>query len=661
MPSADSISFLSRLKPAISLRQLRPLLVLGLLGVSFWNFSPVRRFDAIWADVLLTSQAQPTSDRLLVLSITPDDVIANGIERLSRKYLAEKLNQLADGGVERVLLDFNLGGGLTSEEETALSQAMSKLGPKRLGLAYELDPTNRTAPTLLKHAQTVNLGLSSDFDGRMRAITARQGIAPNACEWLAHGKVAEIGTLMDLRFDSRQIRHISLAEVEAGVLSGDELRDKLVIISFDRRVTRSRIYLPVVGESDRGTVLALGTAAALANYTRESEKLAPVPMILYVVSLVGGFLIGLHAPRLSRAGAAVVGLAALNFFFALQLTLALGIPSRPFSTVFVAIVALKVALAHRLRVTELFLGLMSGVLSPEEVWLWRIYGDRATPALLFDALGRLKKANSAAMEQLKLHGAVNHRLTPPIAQQLMPVLGERASLITTHFGSRQVWEVEWPSANLPLATLSDVTRAHEERQHLQRQLHTDLLTGALNRSGFEAQLQAQVDLGQGAYAVYFLDMNGFKSVNDQYGHAAGDQLLKIATDRFREILRPTDALARFGGDEFAILVERELTCEQAEEFRARIESTLSDPIALGEMTVRVGVAAGFALPWSGNEAGSAVMERADLEMYRRKAALKSAIKEQTEAGQEVHVLGRSGKSKEIRADEPFGDTFPPSF
>jgi diguanylate cyclase (GGDEF)-like protein len=156
-------------------------------------------------------------------------------------------------------------------------------------------------------------------------------------------------------------------------------------------------------------------------------------------------------------------------------------------------------------------------------------------------------------------------------------------------------------------------------------------------------------------------MNGFKSVNDQYGHAAGDQLLKIATDRFREILRPTDALARFGGDEFAILVERELTCEQAEEFRARIESTLSDPIALGEMTVRVGVAAGFALPWSGNEAGSAVMERADLEMYRRKAALKSAIKEQTEAGQEVHVLGRSGKSKEIRADEPFGDTFPPSF
>ena len=661
MSAAEHFPFLSRLKTAFSLRQLRPMLMLGLLGVSFWHFSPVRRFDAIWSDVLLTVQSRAIPDRLLVLSITPEDVIAHGTERLSRKYLADRLEQLADSGVERVLLDFNLGGGLANEEEAALSRALGKLGPERLGLAFELDPTNRTAETLLKHVRTVNLALLSEFDGRMRSITSRQGLAPNPCEWLADANVTENNTLLDLRYDSQQIRRISLAELEAGVVTRDELRDKLVIISFDRRVTRTRIYLPVVGESDRGTVIALGTATALTSYSQECERLAPVPIILYVVSLAGGFLIGLQAPKLSREGVAMLGLAAFNFFVALQLTLVLGVPALPFSTVFVALVALKVAFAHRLRVTELFLGLTSGVLSPEEVWLWRIHGDRGTPALLLDAMGRMKKANSAAQDQLRLRGAVNHKLTTAIAQQLMPALGERASLITTHFGSRQVWEVEWPSANLPLAILSDVTREHEERQYLQQQLHTDLLTGALNRSGFEAQLQAQVDTGQGAYAVYFLDMNGFKSVNDQYGHAAGDQLLKIAAARFREILRPTDALARFGGDEFAILVERELTCEQAEEFRARIESTLSDPIALGEMTVRVGVAAGFALPWSGNEAGSAVMERADLEMYRRKAALKSAIKEQTEAGQEVHVLGRSGKSKEIRADEPFGDTFPPSF
>jgi diguanylate cyclase (GGDEF)-like protein len=629
MSAADQFPFLSQLKAAFSLRQLRPLLMLGLLGVSFWYFSPVRRLDAIWSDVLLTVQSRAIPGRLLVLSITPEDVIAHGTERLSRKYLADRLEQLADSGVERVLLDFNLGGGLAKEEEAALSRALSKLGPERLGLAYELDPTNRTAETLLKHVRTVNLALLSDFDGRMRSITARPGLAPNPCEWLATGSIGENNTYLDLRYNSQQIRRISLAELEAGVVTRDELRDKLVIISFDRRVTRTRIYLPVAGESDRGTVLALGTATALTSYSQEREKLAPIPMILYIVSLVSGFLIGLQAPKLSRAGAAILGLAAFNFFVALQLTLVLGVPALPFSTFFVALVAFKVALAHRLRVTELFLGLMSGVLSPEEVWLWRIHGDRGTPALLFDAMGRLKKANSAALDQFRLRGAVDHKLTTAIAQQLMPALGERACLITTHVGSRQIWEVEWPSANLPLAILSDVTREHEERQYLQQQLHTDLLTGALNRSGFEAQLQAQVDTGQGAYAVYFLDMNGFKAVNDQYGHAAGDQLLKIAAARFREMLRPSDVLARFGGDEFAILIGQALSSEQAEELRHRIESTLDTPVALSDVTVRVGVAAGFALPWSGDEAGSRVMERADLEMYRRKAELKSGAERAT--------------------------------
>ena len=452
MAASVDISLFLRLRPAISSRQIRPLLVLGLLGFSFWHLAPIRRVDAIWSDNLLTNQARSAPDRLLVLSITPEDVIANGSERLSRKYMADTLELLAESGVDRVLLDFNLGGGLTVDEEAALNRAMRKLGPQRLGLAYEIDAINRTAESLLAQAQTVNLSLPSDPDGRVRTISARRELAPNPCEWLAHGISIESSTPLDLRIDSRKIRQLSLADLHNGVMSPEQLKHKLVIISFDWRVTRSRIYLPVVGQSNRGTILALGTAAALTRYEQVVARLARVQLILYLASLACGFLIGLQAPKLSHALVTIAWLAALNLFLAFQFTLFAGVPSRPFSTIFVAAFALKVALAHRLRISELFLGLMSGVLSPEEVWLWRIFGDRTAPALLFDAMGHLKKANPAALEQLQLSDVFKSGATTPIAQQLMPALGERATLITTHLGRRKIWEVEWPSANLPLDT-----------------------------------------------------------------------------------------------------------------------------------------------------------------------------------------------------------------
>jgi diguanylate cyclase (GGDEF)-like protein len=606
-------------------RMVRPLLMVAILGFSIWHYSPLRRFDAIWSDILLSIQARPFTQEILVVSITPEDVITNGSERLSRRYLADTLRRLADGGVTRVLLDFNLGGGLTIEEEIALQSAMQTLGRERLALAYEPDPINRTRDSLLQFAQTVNLSLHTDFDGRIRSMIAFPGIAPNACRWLARGEQSERSTPLDRRQDPTKIQRLSLAELHARQASPGDLQGKLVIISHDRRVTRSRVFLPILGETDRGTVLALGTASCLGNYGTEIQTVSRLQLALFLVSLASGFLIGLQAPKVTQAALGIGGLVALNLFMAWQLTSVLGGPSRPFSGMLAVVAAMKIALAFRLRVTELFSGIMSGVLSPEEVWLWRVYGDRSAPVLLFDAMGHLKKANQAALQELHLQGQVGTKTTTPLARQMMPSLGQRTSQLTTQLETRRIWEVEWPSENLPLAILTDVTEQHDELQQLQQRLQTDTLTGTLNRTGFEARLEKCVERGDGDYAIYFLDMNGFKAVNDRYGHAAGDELLKIAAVRFRSILRERDAVARFGGDEFAILIGQSLTGEQAAELRGRIEATLNGPIQLGEVCVEVGVAAGFALPWSGDEPGSAVMERADLEMYRRKSELKAHL------------------------------------
>ena len=124
------------------------------------------------------------------------------------------------------------------------------------------------------------------------------------------------------------------------------------------------------------------------------------------------------------------------------------------------------------------------------------------------------------------------------------------------------------------------------------------------------------------YAILFLDMNGFKEVNDTHGHEAGDILLKEAAARFSSVIRKADLLARLGGDEFAILLEGNLTADLLRQLRSKLETSLVPPIRIGPTQVRVGVAVGWALACDPHESSEEVLRRADAAMYARKAELK---------------------------------------
>jgi diguanylate cyclase (GGDEF)-like protein len=302
-----------------------------------------------------------------------------------------------------------------------------------------------------------------------------------------------------------------------------------------------------------------------------------------------------------------------------------------------------IAIAQRLRVFELFKGLMSGVLSPEEVWLWRSYGDRDSPAILFDAMGYIKKANLSALAEFQLDPNKFQQTVSELAKKCMPALGERCNRLSFENEGRKVWDVEWPSKHLPIAIFTDVTEQLEELQGLQSQLTTDPLTGTLNRLGFESTIQ-QIDVQQTRnFTVFFMDMNGFKAVNDRYGHGAGDTLLKITAQRFRDVMAPGDFVARLGGDEFAIIVPHRLTLDEALSIRETIEATLFDKIEIGSVVVQVGVAAGFAIPLSERESRESIIDRADHAMYDRKLYLKQnglAIRTRAEVESEFATVGR---------------------
>jgi diguanylate cyclase (GGDEF)-like protein len=157
--------------------------------------------------------------------------------------------------------------------------------------------------------------------------------------------------------------------------------------------------------------------------------------------------------------------------------------------------------------------------------------------------------------------------------------------------------------------------------------HQDALTGLPNRRQFEQELKAALAapprLG-GTHAAYLLDLNDFKRINDVYGHATGDEVLIHVATRLQGAVRGGDLVARFGGDEFAILARQLASAEEATSIALRVIKAFGDPIATGPNQHRLGVGIGIALiPHDGSDA-TEIMRKADIALYRAKAEPGSA-------------------------------------
>ncbi|MEU4159171.1 GGDEF domain-containing protein [Actinoplanes sp. NPDC026670] len=161
-----------------------------------------------------------------------------------------------------------------------------------------------------------------------------------------------------------------------------------------------------------------------------------------------------------------------------------------------------------------------------------------------------------------------------------------------------------------------------QEQELMREAKSDRLTGLPNRSSFTASLDAAITrrrVEKRPSVVLFLDLDGFKQVNDSFGHHIGDHLLVCVAERLRHCLRREDVVGRFGGDEFLVLLDDVGPGEELDRLLERITQAICDPYRLGEHTVHVGVSVGTAECVGGTTADQ-LLQDADRSMYRAKAA-----------------------------------------
>lgn len=173
--------------------------------------------------------------------------------------------------------------------------------------------------------------------------------------------------------------------------------------------------------------------------------------------------------------------------------------------------------------------------------------------------------------------------------------------------------------------ISERRRAEEDLRSLSvtlaEQAVRDPLTGLANRVLLEERLRTALsrDARDGrSTGVLFLDLDGFKGVNDRHGHAVGDVVLTAVAERLSAVVRPGDTVARLGGDEFVVLVE-DATPVAVEALRERIDAEVSRTVIHQALDLQVGVSIGTALAQAGDADPEALLAKADARMYDRKA------------------------------------------
>ncbi|MEM7288304.1 MAG: diguanylate cyclase [Actinomycetota bacterium] len=174
-----------------------------------------------------------------------------------------------------------------------------------------------------------------------------------------------------------------------------------------------------------------------------------------------------------------------------------------------------------------------------------------------------------------------------------------------------------PTVDGLVVSAHDISALDEARQELAHAASHDTLTGLLNRAGFMERLEADMRASRHRLTVAFVDLNGFKPVNDRFGHAMGDRLLHIVAGRLAAAIRQHDYAARLGGDEFAIALHA-VDASFVDRIVERLENAIAEPVVLAQDTVSITASIGTA-SCSQHPSADAVLAVADAAMYRRKS------------------------------------------
>lgn len=259
-----------------------------------------------------------------------------------------------------------------------------------------------------------------------------------------------------------------------------------------------------------------------------------------------------------------------------------------------------------------------------------------------DAQGVIEDANPAVAEVFgytldELIGQPIYPLIPELAKDVLNAYSQKKSnrrparyreVTGFHKGSKQlpleinIARMELNEAIHFVCIVRDITERKVAEAKLTQLALYDQLTGLPNRTRFQESLAfslSQARRVKSAMALLFIDLDGFKNINDTLGHDIGDQLLKEVGKRLQACIRGSDAAARMGGDEFTVILNNLQSNDQVTGIAEKIIAAINQPMELDGNNCQVGASVGIALYPDHAENAVALVKSADIAMYHAKA------------------------------------------
>jgi diguanylate cyclase (GGDEF)-like protein len=215
-----------------------------------------------------------------------------------------------------------------------------------------------------------------------------------------------------------------------------------------------------------------------------------------------------------------------------------------------------------------------------------------------------------------------------------------------------------------VSTHEDITARRRAEEKVREMATTDILTGLSNRFEFRQRLDqclAEVNRQLGKFAIFYLDLDRFKAVNDSLGHPLGDKLLKAVSDRIVSVVRVEDTVARLGGDEFAIIQRVANTLNDPARLADRLIAAVGQPHRIGDAAITIGVSIGISVAPKDGVVADELIRAADVALYHAKAERRGAYTF-FEKAMDEQVQGRRQMEDDLRtalADGQFRLDFQP--